>query len=473
MLTKINKFQGEEVNYNAIIIDDIKNIEKLKLSKEEKDFAKQQLEDNKFITIDSLSKCTHIILLDKKKEHYLSVEKVRQHGHTIFQYAQRTKRNRLIITALSAKKEYLIALAEGFALSNYKFDKYKSKQKEHETFELLIDCKTVDNQELTTLIATLNATLWVRDLVNEPVNMLNATKLAECTSERIKSFGGKAEVLKKKQIESLKMGGLLAVNAGSVDEPTFTILEWAPKNAVNAQPIVLVGKGIVFDTGGYNLKPASYMDHMNDDMAGAATVAGIISAVAEAKLPVHVIALLPATDNRLSGNAHVTGDIITMYDGTTVEVLNTDAEGRLILADALAYAKKYDPLFVLDFATLTGAASRAIGPLATVVMQKNADKLYKSLEKCGFDVFERLVEFPMWEDYGDLIKSDIADIKNTGANFAGMIMAGKFLEHFTDYPWIHFDIAAPAFLESANGYIPKGGTGTMVRLVTHYLSSLK
>jgi len=227
----------------------------------------------------------------------------------------------------------------------------------------------------------------------------------------------------------------------------------------------------VYDTGGLSLKPSNAMDTMKCDMAGAAAVIGAMYAIAKAKLPVHVIGLIPATDNRPDGNAYTPGDVVTMYDGSTVEVLNTDAEGRMILADALTYAKKYDPELVIDIATLTGAAARAIGPQAMVGMKVNSDSEFDKLKVSGDFVHERIVEFPMYEEYAEQLKSEIADMKNIGGIDAGAITAAKFLEHFTDYPYIHLDIAAPAFLSKANSYRPIGGTGIGVRLFYDFIKS--
>jgi leucyl aminopeptidase len=277
--------------------------------------------------------------------------------------------------------------------------------------------------------------------------------------------GATIEVFNKRKIESLKMGGLIAVNKGSETPPTFNILEWKPKNSKNKKPYIFVGKGLVYDTGGLNLKTGEFMNNMKLDMAGGAAALCALYAIAKAKLPVHVIALIPSTDNRPSGNAFVSGDIITMYNGKTVEVINTDAEGRLILGDALAYAKSYDPEFVIDLATLTGAAARAIGKPGMVAMRKGAGDIFANLCECGNYVHERIVEFPMWEDYGEMIKSNIADIKNLGGVEGGAITAGKFLEHFVDYPWIHLDIAGTAFAESKDSYRGLGGTGWGTRIL--------
>jgi len=260
------------------------------------------------------------------------------------------------------------------------------------------------------------------------------------------------------------MGGLLAVNKGSIDPPTFSVMEWKPKNRLNKNPYVFVGKGVVYDTGGLSLKPSNFMDTMKCDMAGGATVSAAMYAIAKAELPVWVVALIPATDNRPDGNAYTPGDVITMHDGSTVEVLNTDAEGRMILADALSYAKNYKPELVIDVATLTGAAARAIGPKAMVGMSVKSQDEFEQMH-------ERIVQFPMWDDYKEDIKSDIADIKNIGGVDAGAITAGKFLEHFTDYPYIHLDIAGPAYLGKKDSYRGSNGTGVGVRLLFDFIRS--
>jgi len=269
------------------------------------------------------------------------------------------------------------------------------------------------------------------------------------------------------------MGGLLSVNAGSVDEPTFTIMEYKPKNARNKKPLVLVGKGVVYDTGGLSLKPTpNSMDMMKCDMAGGAAVGCALYAIAKAKLNVHVIGVVPATDNRPGFNAFAPGDIVTMMDGSTVEMLNSDAEGRMILADALHYAKRYDPALVIDIATLTGAAVAAIGTAGIVGMGTASGTLKEKLFTSGFSVHERIAEFPFWDEYDDLMKSDIADQKNLGGPYAGAITAGKFLVKFTDYPYYHLDIAGPAFLSGKEHYKPKGGTGVGVRLFFEFARNL-
>jgi len=363
---------------------------------------------------------------------------------------------------------------EGMILGGYQFTKYKSGLQD--SFKgpknISISKEDLSQKKLTDLLAVLFATYKARDLVNEPQSYLTAVKMSEEIEILGKTCGFSVETFDKAKIQALKMGGLLAVNKGSFSPPRFSVLEWKPKNPVNKKPIVLVGKGVVFDTGGVNLKPTQgALDMMKCDMAGAATVIGAMVATTKAKLPLHLIALVPATDNRIGNDAYLPGDIITMYDGSTVEVLNTDAEGRLILADALHYAKKYDPELVLDFATLTGAAVRSLGQHAICYMGNAAKSVKQMIEKSGETVFERLVEFPLWKEYGAALKSNVADLKNIGGPTAGQITAGKFLEHFTDYPWLHFDIAGPAFLRSPDSYRTKEGTGVGVRLVFNFLQN--
>lgn len=367
-----------------------------------------------------------------------------------------------------------IALAEGLALSNYQFLKYftdaDSKKFALEKISLVGEFNAKIIQDLN---HTIEGVFWARDMVNEPVSYLNAKELS-CQIQKL-AFGDdlKIEVLNKQKIEELKMGGLLAVNKGSIEEPTFTIMEYKPKDYCNSEPIVLVGKGVVYDTGGLSLKPTQgSMDSMKSDMGGAACVAGAIFVAALNKLNVHVVGLIPATDNRPGGDAYAPGDVIHMYDGTTVEVLNTDAEGRMILADAIAYANALKPRVIIDAATLTGAALVAAGDTASCIMG-NDQEIINSIVESGFKVHERLCQLPFWDDYKDLLKSNIADLKNIGGRYAGSITAGKFLEHFAKYPYVHIDIAGPAWMDAPRDYKGVGGTGTGVRTLVNFLENFK
>lgn len=444
--------------------------------KKEVDYVKKKIADKEnFIQINQLTRLVYIQLYDEliDKDESEQFESLRMIGHKICTGINAHKHSTIQLTSLVDEGALLLPIAEGCTLSNYQFLKYKSKQEKNSLQEVVI----IASPKIGTLVKELNITseavCIARDLVNEPQSYLDAVTFAKEMQQMGKSVNLTVEVFHKKQIESLKMGGLIAVNAGSVKPPTFTIMQWKPKKALNKKPIVLVGKGVVYDTGGLSLKPTpNSMDSMKCDMAGGALVAATLYAIAKAELPLYIIGLVPATDNRPGEDAYAPGDVIRMYDGQTVEMLNADAEGRMILADALSFAKKYNPELVLDFATLTGAAAAAIGTYGIVCMG-NADEATKlNLKISGNAVHERLVEFPFWDDYAKLLKSDIADMKNIGGPVAGAITAGKFLEKFTDYPWMHFDIAGPAWSNAVDGYRPKNGTGVGVRLMFNFLKNI-
>jgi leucyl aminopeptidase len=392
---------------------------------------------------------------------------LRKNGAAVLSKLPKSAREiRIINVDWDAQKA--LAFAEGMLLADYRFDKYITKGEKVQPVSLVIEGKGAD--KLAELLIVCDAVKTARNWVNEPVNSLNAQGLGEAFQALGQSLGFKVEVFGEAQIESLKMGGLLAVNRGSQEPPTFSVLEYKPATAKNQQPIVLVGKGVVFDTGGLSLKPTpNSMDMMKCDMGGAAVVGAVFEAIAKLQWPIWVVGLVPSTDNRPGEMATCPGDIITMYDGTTVEVLNTDAEGRLILADALTFAKKYEPQLVIDYATLTGAAARALGTYGSALMAQAPDSVVKSLKKAGENTYERLAELPLWEEYYEEITGGIADLKNLGKGEGGAQSAAMFLRHFTDYPWAHIDIAGTAFSTSPSHYTPKGGTGVGVRLTLEFL----
>lgn len=370
-----------------------------------------------------------------------------------------------------------LALLEGAMLSNYKFDKYitTSKNKKKITsITLFSDSKQIVNagkSVLTMARSIYDGVTLARNLAQAPNNEIYPETLAKSAIAAAKGTGVKVTILDKKKIQSLKMGGLLAVNQGSVRPPVFIVMEYKGGKA-NDKPFVFVGKGITFDTGGISIKPAAGMSDMKGDMHGAATVIGGIIAIAKAKLPVNVVALVPSTENMPSGSALVPGDIVTFMNGKTAEIDNTDAEGRLILADALTYASKFKPKAVIDFATLTGACVVALGTITSGLMGTNSH-LLDQIKKAASRTNEYVCELPLHDEYEDLIKSDFADVKNSGGRWAGAITAGLFLKHFIgDYPWAHMDIAGTGMSPSERDYWPKGGTGVGVRmlvdLVKHY-----
>ncbi len=438
-------------------------------SKAELAFIQKGIENKqKQIVLETFPKFKVVQLLEKKDDQDKALENSRKEACKLFSLINPYKPENLCLVNLAIDKDVLIAYSEGLALSSYQFLKYFKDvdEKRNSLKEITVYDEKISNDDLLELIHVVDAVFRTKDLVNEPLSFLTATQLASEIKVLGQEAGFSVEVFDKGKIKALKMGGLLAVNKGSVDPPTFSILEWKPENPVNDKPFVLVGKGIVYDTGGLSLKPTpNSMDHMKCDMAGAAAVVGAFYAIAKNKLPVYVVGLVPASDNRPDGNAYAPGDVITMHDGQTVEVLNTDAEGRMILADALSYAKKYDPEFVADVATLTGSAMVAIGFEALVGMCNDKGKEYFDLfVKSGFHVHERIVEFPLWDEYDEMLKSDIADMKNIGGREAGAITAGKFLQRFVDYPWAHFDIAGPSYNLKADSYRGKGASAYTVRL---------
>lgn len=448
----------------------------LAFSAEEKTFIKQEIEnrDKKLISINRYTHRVFLQLMEKKKEEHLLLESCRKAGGVLCSLLNELKETSITIVDTTNNAAKVLAMAEGIALNNYQFLRYKMQKtrKPNSVNKINIHSNKINNTAINELQIMVAATFVARDLVNETPAVLTATKFSKEMKSLGKDAGFRVEVLTKSKIESLKMGGVLAVNKGSEEPPTFNILEWKPKNTKNKKPYVLVGKGVVYDTGGYNIKVGTGMETMKCDMAGGAAVAGALYAIAKAKLNVHVIGLIPVTDNRINGKAYVAGDVITISNGKTVEVLNTDAEGRLILADALVYAQKYKPELVIDLATLTGAAVAAVGPYGIVAMGTADEKTKNKLKESGNNVYERVAEMPFWEEYGELVKSDIAEIKNIGGPYAGAITAGKFLQHFVDYPWMHFDIAGPAFLSTKDSYRGKGGTGYGVRLLFDFFKKI-
>ncbi len=458
-----------------ILADKSTNLNDLSLSDNEISYIKKALKnDEKTVYINQYNRFIFIVFLVKDNDKSLFKEKARLAGYEALKFIKKNKIDEFQVINETFSGIISYAFIEGLMLSNYSFNKYFSKKEDDKEF-LIKSVKIKDKEFSQELIDKLknivDAVFFTRDLVNEPFSGLNSVQFADRITELSKEAGLSVEVLNKKQIEALKMGGLLAVNRASKIPPTFSIIEWNPKDAKNKKPIVLVGKGIVFDTGGYNLKTGKYMNDMKSDMAGGASVIGTLYAIAKLKLPVHVIGLIPSTDNLIGKDGYVTGDVIRMYNGKTVEVLNTDAEGRLILADALSYAKKYDPELVIDIATLTGAAVVAIGTHASAIMSTAGKNIVKKITDSANDTFERVVEFPMWKEYGEELKSQIADLKNIGGSYAGHISAAKFLENFTDYPWVHIDIAGPAFLDSKSEYRGIGATGAPVRLLVNFIEN--
>ncbi|MDQ6989845.1 MAG: leucyl aminopeptidase [Mariprofundaceae bacterium] len=366
------------------------------------------------------------------------------------------------------------ALSEGFILGLYTFDAYQTCQDKKEqtlqSISFIVNQADVVVAEEAVAIgqAVAIGTNFARDLGNEPGNVCTPEYLGE-QALALSHPKLKVNVMDKAAIEKAGFTALLAVSQGSDKEPRFITLQYNGANN-NDAPIALVGKGLTFDAGGISIKPAAAMDEMKFDMCGSAAVLGIFKAVTALNLPINLLGVIPSSENLLGGSAYKPGDIVTTYKGLTIEVLNTDAEGRVILSDALAYAAEQKPAEIIDFATLTGACVIALGAQATGLMGTST-AIKQALVASGQKTHDRVWEMPMFEEYQEQINSKIADIKNTGGREAGTITAACFLSRFVDdIPWAHLDIAGTAWNMKGNDISPVGGaTGAGVRLIVDYL----
>jgi len=369
------------------------------------------------------------------------------------------------------------AVTEGALLGVYSFRKHITKEAEHrEIKQLLIVGR--DKTELSALTQgsdkgkiLAEATNLARDMVNESANFMTPSHMAEKAAELAKTYGLEVDVLEQEQMQELGMGGLLGVAQGSQQPPKFIVLRYKGSDATETD-VALVGKGVTFDSGGISIKPSEKMEEMKDDMSGGAAVMAAISAIARLKPKINVVAIIPATENLPSGNALKPSDILTAMNGKTIEIISTDAEGRLILADALSYAKKINPRFVIDVATLTGACRAALGDIYSGAFGNNQGLVDKVIA-AGAEAGELMWQMPMPEQYKEQLKSDVADIKNVGNRWGGAITGALFLEEFAgDIPWVHLDIAGTSLSEKERGYMVKGATGVPVRTLVNLVLSL-
>ncbi len=374
-------------------------------------------------------------------------------------------------------QERVQAVTEGILLGSYQFIKYKTqhtdKIKKLESAKLFLQKKTEESISSVKKGEIIGkAANFVRDLVNEPGSELTPERFVEIAKKECKDLGIKITEFNKKQLEEKGLNGILAVNKGSVNEPRFLVLEYEGKKE---KSIALVGKGITFDSGGLDLKSAAGMETMKSDMAGAATVLGALIAAAKLKLTTQIYGVIALTENMPGNNAYKPGDIIRTYSGKTIEVLNTDAEGRIALADALAYAEKeLKPNAIIDLATLTGACVIALGSVAAGMM--GDETIIHKLKEASRTSGERAWELPLWIDYLRQVESDIADVRNLGIypKEAGAITAAAFLKNFVEKtPWAHIDIAGTAYTTTEKELTKKGGTGWGVKLLTTFLEQWK
>jgi len=402
-------------------------------------------------------------------------EKLRRIAATIAKKARSLKLDEaafvLPVPEGSGVEEAALAAAEGVALGLYRFTRHKTgdeKAREFESFDLLLD-ESADEEAAShgadTGTKLAAAALLARDLANEPSNTATPEYLAETARGIAERHGMGITVLDRAGIEEEGLTGLATVGRSAVNEPRFIVLEH--RKGGDAAPVVIIGKAVTFDSGGISIKPSGGMEDMKFDMGGGAAVLGAMEAAGSMNLPINVVALVPSTENLPGGGAFKPGDVLEMHSGKTVEIVSTDAEGRLILADALSYARRYDPSAVVDCATLTGACVVALGNHASGLMGNDED-LIAEVQTAGETAGERAWPLPLFDEYTEQIKGDTADIKNS-ARPAGALTAGAFLKEFAEYPWAHLDIAGTAFGKKGNAYTPKGGTGVPARTLVRFL----
>lgn len=419
-----------------------------------------------------------VLLVGLGKLEQISADRLREAAAVAAQQARDLKVERLSV-ALPSLSEIGVglsaqAIAEGAALGLYRFDTYKSSAENHaiDALEIIASGEASDEATKGANLGEIIArgAAFARDLANQPGNVLVPAGLAEAAEQIGSRFGMDVLVLGMDELVAQGFGGIVGVGKGSANPPRFIVMEHGSQHKGSAPTICLVGKGITFDTGGISIKPADSMELMKMDMGGAAAVLGTMQAVGELQLPLHVVGLIASAENMPSSTSYKPGDILKTLSGKTIEVINTDAEGRIVLADALFYAQRYQPAGIINLATLTGAITVALGSHATGIMSNN-DELAQRVLEAGEATGERAWRLPLWEPYREMVKSDIADIKNSTGRLGGAITAGAFLHNFVgEYPWVHMDIAGTAWTDAKpRAYTPKGATGVGVRLLVQLL----
>jgi leucyl aminopeptidase len=371
------------------------------------------------------------------------------------------------------------AAVEGVLVGLFEPDTYKTENKEERRIDqlILVTSAPESNEALARGVErgciVGEAVNLARELANEPGSTLTPTELAERARETASRFGLEIDVLDEARMKEIGMGALLGVARGSDEPAKLIVLRYMPNEAElegnDGEVVAIVGKGVTFDSGGISIKPADGMEKMKYDMSGAAATLAAMRVIAQLKPPINVIGLMPAVENMPSGRAYKPGDVLRSMSGKTIEIVNTDAEGRLILADAISYARKLGATRIIDMATLTGACSIALGTINAAILG-NDQSFIDRVRQAGREVGERLWQMPLDEEYRELIKSDIADIKNSGGRYAGTITAAYFLREFAeDTPWVHIDIAGTAWENERKRYMAKGPTGIAVRTVVNYI----
>lgn len=407
-----------------------------------------------------------LLLIGLGERKHITRERFRQAGGKACSYLGnlKVKNTFLSIRAISSLKNAVIDFAEGCMLADYRFEKYIKKNT-----GVLKKLTILSSQDIKKKMAieeaVVSATHLARDLVNTPANDMTPSILAR-HARSLKNIS--LTVINRKQAEKLGMGAYLSVARGSSEPPKFIVIRYKKKNTA---PLVIIGKSITFDSGGLSLKPGQGMEKMKYDMAGGAATLGVMKAVTELNLPLHITGILPATENLPGGSASKPGDVVKTIDGKTIEIITTDAEGRLVLADALGFARRLKPSAIIDIATLTGACPIALGNEA-VAMMGNDDLLMKKMRAASDATGERVWQMPLFDEYREYIKSDIADLKNSSGKIGSLVTAGYFLKEFSgEIPWIHLDIAGTAWIEKERSYTPQGATGVGVRLLMEFVKN--
>ncbi len=440
-------------------------------------------EINTFFTLGRVP-AARVVVVGLGKPNELTTDRIREATAAVC----RSLRSRFIETVASQvlgartagirTEEAARAMTEGAMLGTYTFRHHKTDRAETGEIKQL---SLVTRSEASAGDASegyrkgrimAEAAIRCRNMVNEPSNFKNPTSMSQQAGELARTYGLKINVFNREDMLALGMGGVLGVSQGSVQPPTFTVLQYQGRTEMPEVDLALVGKGITFDSGGISIKPSENMGEMKSDMAGGASVMTAIAAIAQLKPKINVASLIPATENMPSGSAYHPGDVLTAMNGKTMEIITTDAEGRLILADALSYAVTLKAKNIIDISTLTGACIVALGSIMTGTFSNN-DALTERVAKAGEAAGEPAWRLPMGPKYRELIRSDVADIKNSGGRGAGAITAAEFLKEFVaDTPWVHMDIAGTSWSDKETGYLTKGATGVPVRTLVNLALSM-
>jgi leucyl aminopeptidase len=414
-----------------------------------------------------------ILLAGLGEKRRASAEGMRQAGGRAAAYLRDMGMKKIALSTFAFPHLDLLPMdfIEGSVLGLYTYDRYKSEKKKKKVGSVVILARPSEEIEadLAWTKTVTSSVCFARDLVNAPSNDMTPSQLAkEALSLKRKNLSVK--VLERRDAMRAGMGAYLSVAKGSGEPPKFIVLEY---EGAREAPLVIIGKAITFDSGGISLKPSEGMEKMKYDMAGGAAVLGVMKAASESKLPRHLIGIIPATENLPGGSASKPGDVVRTACGKSVEIINTDAEGRLVVADAICYAKRFKPRAVIDIATLTGACSVALGSEAIAIMG-NDRELLDLFKRAGESTYERVWEMPLFDEYNEYLKSDIADIKNVGGRSGSLVTAAFFLSQFAgEIPWVHLDIAGTAWVEKEKPHTPKGASGVGVRLLLTGIKELK